>query len=125
MMRLFLTKEIIWYSFVPDLIALLLMIIAFFIWKKKEKYRTVNFNFFIKLMITIMICATLPLITGYTFWVIEMFINKGVLLEHIMYVILIIFLSLGLLALLIWVYLKTLSLVGLIKDYSNEQEDNN
>lgn len=124
-MRLFLTKEIIWYSFVPDLIALLLMIIAFFIWKKKEKYRTVNFNFFIKLMITIMICATLPLITGYTFWVIEMFINKGVLLEHIMYVILIIFLSLGLLALLIWVYLKTLSLVGLIKDYSNEQEDNN
>ena len=115
-MTLSLTKEIVYYSLIPALVAFIFIIIAYFLCLKKENRNSNYYNYFVKMMIAVMICATLPLITGYTFWVIEMFSNHNVLLENISYVILIVFLSLFLLTLLVWVYLKTLYLAGLINE---------
>ena len=108
----FLTKEIIYYSLIPAFLAFVMIMIAYFANLKKKKQASLFWNYFVKSMVIVMICATLPLIMGFTFWIIERFSSNNTILEHMMYIILIIFLVLVLMALLIWVYLKTLLLTN-------------
>ncbi len=102
-----LTREIIFLSVVPVAVILLADLIAFIVLRKKEKQKF-RFNYFIKISIILAIGFVLPLIIGYTIWVIVSFSTKKILYDNILYVTLLIFLSLCLFVLLIWIYLKSI-----------------
>ena len=101
-----LTKEIILLSLIPVVVIALIDIVAFFIMKKK--YRNYRFNYFFKISAIIAISFVLPLIAGYTVWVIKSFSEKGIIGNNIWYILLIIFLWIFLLIILINLYRKTL-----------------
>ena len=75
-----LTTEIIILSVVPVVIIGIIDLVAFLIMKKK--YRNYRFNYFFKLSSIIAISFVLPLIAGYTIWVVEKF-NINLLLMDI------------------------------------------
>ena len=85
-----LTKEIIYLSLIPVVIILLIDLIAFLFKKKKDD--NFKFNYFIKVSLIIANAIVLPLIGGYTIWVILSYIKRGILLKNIWYVALIVFL---------------------------------
>ncbi len=101
-----LTTEIIILSVVPVVIIGIIDLVAFLIMKKK--YRNYRFNYFFKLSSIIAISFVLPLIAGYTIWVVEKFIDKGIVGSNILYLILIFFLWILLFILLIALYRKTI-----------------
>ena len=101
-----LTTEIILLSLVPVVIIGIIDLVAFLIMKKK--YRNYRFNYFFKLSSIIAISFVLPLIAGYTIWVVEKFIDKGIVGSNILYLILIFFLWILLFILLIALYRKTI-----------------
>lgn len=99
-----LPKEIIWFSMIPVIIILVIDLIAFLLIRKKDK--GFRFNYLIKISLLVANSFVLPLIGGYTIWIILKFINEGILLDKILYVALLIFLWITLLVLFIWVYMK-------------------
>ena len=100
-----LTKEIIYLSMIPVAIIVLIDLIAFFVMRKKEK--SFRFNYLIKISLMIANSFVLPLIGGYSLWIILKYVNEGVLINNMMYVSLLIFLWIVLLTLFIWIYMKT------------------
>ncbi len=100
-----LTKEIIYLSMVPVIVIVLIDLIAFFIMRKKDK--SFKFNYLIKISLLIADAFVLPLIGGYTIWIILRYQDEGTLINHFLYIALLIFLWVVLLTLFIWVYLKT------------------
>ena len=100
-----LTTEIILLSLVPVVIIGIIDLIAFLIMKKK--YRNYRFNYFFKLSSIIAISFVLPLIAGYTIWVITAFKERSLLGSNILYLLLIIFLWILLFILLVILYKKT------------------
>ena len=100
-----LTKEIIYLSIVPVVVIVLIDLIAFFIMRKKEK--SFRFNYLIKISLLIANSFVLPLIGGYSLWIILKYINEGILANNIMYVALLVLLWVILLTLFIWIYMKT------------------
>lgn len=107
-----LTKEIILYSMIPVIVIVLIDLLLLLLMKKKKDDEKFRFNYLIEISLIIAIAVVLPLITGYTIWVIESFWKRGILFNNFAYVVLIIFLSLCLLTLIIWTYLKLLRLTG-------------
>ena len=100
-----LTKEIITLAVIPVILILIIdLIFVLLFQRKKDVFR---YNYAIKISLIVAISIVLPLITGYSIWVIESFSNRGILMENLWYVGLIVFLSLSLLALLNWIYLKS------------------
>ena len=110
-----LPKEIIYYSMIPVIIIVLIDVILYFIYKNKKDDKFV-FNYSIKLSMIIAIAFVLPLITGYTWWIIESFWSKEIFFDNFAYICLIIFLCLALLTLIIWIFLKALEIGGEIKE---------
>ncbi len=104
-------KEVILYSVIPVLVIVLLDISLFFVTKNK-KDDNFAYNYLIKLSMILAIAFVLPLICGYTWWVIEIFWAKELFFDNFAYIILIIFLSLCLLTLIIWIFLKALEIGG-------------
>ena len=100
-----LTTEIILLAVVPVVIIGIIDLIAFFIIKRK--YRNYRFNYFFKLSSIIAISFVLPLIAGYTIWVITTFQKRSLLGSHLLYLLLIIFLWIFLFILLAVLYKKT------------------
>lgn len=101
-----LTKEIILLSMVPVILIILIDLIVFIVTRKKKN--NFRFNYFIKVSLIIAIAFVLPLIGGYTIWVISNFISRSILSKNIWYTGLLIFLWACLIVLLLWVYLKSL-----------------
>lgn len=109
-----LSKEIIWFSLIPFVVILLVDLILFFVFKSKRTEFV--FNYLIKMSMIVVISLVLPLIVGYTWWIIELFWEKEIFFDNFAYICLIIFLSLCLLTLMIWVYLRSLQLTNKIKE---------
>ncbi len=114
-----LPKEIIFYSMIPFILIVLLDVILFFTIHKKEKdnetreediKKNFNYHYLMKLSMMVAIAFVLPLICGYTWWVIESFLRREIFFDNFAYIVLIIFLSLCLLTLIIWIFLKALDL---------------
>ena len=114
-----LPKEIILYSMIPFILIVLFDIILFFTIRKKEKdsetreediKKNFNYHYLMKLSMMIGIGFVLPLICGYTWWVIESFLAREIFFDNFAYIVLIIFLCVSLLTLIIWIYLKALDL---------------
>ena len=95
-----LTKEIWYYSIIPFIVITVIVLILMMIGRKKEN-NYYKFNYSIKVLLFIMIALVLPLITGYTIWVYERFIDKGILSSKILYMVLLGVLNLSLLIVLI------------------------
>lgn len=124
-----LPKEIIFYSMIPFILIVLFDIILFFVIHKKENEnetkeedikKNFNYHYLMKLSMMIGIAFVLPLICGYTWWVIESFLRREIFFDNFAYIVLIIFLSLCLLTLIIWIYLKALDLTK--TNEKNEQK---
>jgi len=113
-----LTREIILLSVIPVALIVLIDLIVLII-RKREK-NNFKFNYFVKVSLIIASAIVLPLIGGYTIWVILSYIERGILSKNIWYVSLIIFLWICLFVLLIWVYLKT---IRELKEDENMKEE--
>lgn len=100
-----LPMEIIWLSVIPVIIIVLIDLIAFILMRKKDK--SFRFNYLIKVSLLMACSFVLPLIGGYTIWVILKYIKENVLHNNILYVALLIFLWICLFILFIWIYMKT------------------
>ena len=108
-----LSKEIILYSMIPVAIIVLIDLILFVLIQKKNETQKLRFSYLIEISIILAISIVIPLITGYTIWVIESFWKREILFSSFMYVALLIFLSMCMLILIIWTYLKLLRLIGM------------
>lgn len=113
-----LTKEIITLAVIPVIVIIIIDLIFVLMFRKKNE--SFRYNYLIKVSLIIAIAIVLPLITGYTIWVIESFANRGIIAGNIWYIGLIIFLTLCLLVLLIWIYLK--SIHKLINEDENKEK---
>ena len=108
-----LTKEIILYSLIPVVVIVLLDLLLLIIMKRRDDNEKFRFSYLIQISLIVAIAFVLPLIVGYTAWVIESFWRREILFSNFAYVGLIAFLSLCLLTLIIWTYLKLLRLIGI------------
>ena len=126
-----LPKEIIFYSMIPFILIVLFDIILFFTIRKKEIdnetkeediKKNFNYHYLMKLSMMIGIGFVLPLICGYTWWVIESFLRREIFFDNFAYIVLIIFLSLCLLTLIIWIYLKSLDLTKINEETGQKSE---
>ena len=102
-----LTKEIICYAVIPTVVIALIGIILFLIARGKE-IKGFKIDYIVKITLMLSIGFMLALIVGYTAWVIDSFWAKDMFFDNILYIALIIFLSLSMLTLIIWIFLKLL-----------------
>lgn len=100
-----LTKEIFYYSVIPVAIIAVIVLILLFVGKKKED-NYYKYNYTIKTLLLVIIGLVLPLITGYTIWIFERFLNKNTLSSNILYIVLLMFLIIALIGLLITICYK-------------------
>ena len=82
-----LTKDILYYSLVPFIVAAIIVLIIMIVGKKKGN-NYYKYDYIIKVAFFIIIALVLPLISGYTIWVYERIINRGLVSSNIMYMIL-------------------------------------
>jgi len=94
-----LTKEIFYYSLIPAGVIAIIVLLLLFVSKKKENVYY-KYNYYIKIALLIIIGLVLPLITGYTIWVLERFINKNILSSNMLYIVLLVALIISLIVLL-------------------------
>jgi len=110
-----LTKEIICYAVIPTVVVALIGILLFLIARGKE-IKGFKINYIVKITLMLAISFILALICGYTAWVISSFWAREIFFENVFYIALIIFLSLSLLTLIIWIFLK------LLKEFNDLEE---
>ena len=114
-----LTNEIIYYSLIPFIVVALITFILIIIGKKKyDNYY--KYNYAIKILLFILIAIVLPLIVGYTIWIYERFINRGLVSSNIIYMLLLAILVISLVVLLIITSIKLYN--GLTKTKENDKE---
>lgn len=101
-----LTREIISLAVIPVIV--ILIVDLFFVLIFRNKDESFRYNYFIKISLILAIAIVLPLITGYTIWIITSFLERNIFSSNLWYIGLLIFLTICLLVLLIWVYLKSL-----------------
>ena len=118
-----LTREMICYSVLPTVAVSLIGIILFFVARNKE-FKGFKVNYIVKITLMLANSFVLPLICGYTIWVIESFWVRDLFFSNIPYIALIIFLSLSLLVLIIWIYLKLLKSIknDYVKKVTKEEQ---
>ena len=116
-----LPMEIIYYSAIPvGVIVIIDFLMLIFLRKKNRPFRL---HYLIEISLIIMIGLVLPVIIGYTVWIINTFLSHEILENNILYVALLIFLCLIMFILLIWVYLKALKNLS-INDENKKLESN-
>ena len=115
-----LTKEIFDYSVIPVAVIVIIVLILLVIGKKKDN-NYFKYNYFIKILLLIIIGLVLPLITGYTIWKYEKYSIDGTLSSNIIYMILLVMLIILLIILLIVICNKLLK--GIKKDETDELEN--
>ena len=115
-----LTKEIIYYSVIPVAI-LFVIILLLFIGKKKDN-NIYKYNYFIKVLLLIIIGLVLPLITGYSIWIYERFTNKGILSSNILYMLLLGILIVSLIVLFVYICTKIVKGIDREKVFLEEEK---
>lgn len=100
-----LTKDILYYSLTPFIITAIIVLILMIIGKKKDN-NYYKYDYSIKVLLFIIIAIVLPLIIGYTAWVYERFISRGLVSSNIGYMILLGVLIISLIILLIITFIK-------------------
>ncbi len=110
-----LPKEIIYYCAIPVAIILVVDLLLLLLMRKKED-NAFRFGNIIRISLMLMVSIVLPLIIGYTIWTISYFVNKQILFEHLLYVILIVILAVALMVLLIWILIKSLKLIQNVQE---------
>ena len=75
-----LTREILYYSVIPFVI--IAIITLFLLLKGKKEENRYKYNYFIKMLLYIIIALVLPLITGYSFWVYKYYVDEKVTLFY-------------------------------------------
>ena len=109
-----LTKDIIFYSLIPFVIVAI-VVFALIIVGKKKSNNYYKYDYAIKVLLFVIITLVLPLISGYTIWVFERFINRGLVSSNIMYMVLLVILIISLIVLLFTAFIK------LTKSYKEER----
>lgn len=94
-----LTKEIFSYSVIPAAILVLIILVLLLAGKKKDG-NYFKYNYSIKILLSITIGLVLPLITGYTIWVFLKYINRGIVMSNMLYMVLLVALIISLVILL-------------------------
>lgn len=110
-----LTKEIFIYSLIPAAVLVFIVLLLLLVGKKKND-NFFKYNYFIKILLLLIIGLVLPLIVGYTIWVFERFMAKNLLSSNMFYVILLIVLDISLVVLLIVICRK------LFKSFKSREE---
>ncbi len=99
-----LTTEILYYSVIPVVvIALITLFILVFARKKDNSYK---YSYIIKIFLIIMDSLVLPLIFGYTIWLIVRYLNNGILLSNIALIVIFILLIIALITLMVIIFRK-------------------
>ena len=99
-----LTTEMLYYSVIPVVvIALITLFVLIFARKKENNYK---YSYLIKIFLIIMDSLVLPLILGYTIWLIVRYLNKGILLSNIVLIIIFSLLIIALITLMVIVFRK-------------------
>ncbi len=97
-----LTTEMFYYSVIPVVvIALITLFVLIFAMKKENNYK---YSYLIKIFLIIMDSLVLPLILGYTIWLIVRYLNKGILLSNIALIIIFILLIVALITLMVIIF---------------------
>lgn len=110
-----LPKEIIYYSVIPVCIIVIIDILLFIFLKKKED-NAFRFNYLIEISLILAISLVLPVIIGYTIWIIKTFMDKEIFDTNLLYIALLIFLCIALTVVIIWIYMKTLKNLSIEDD---------
>ena len=106
-----LPKEIFYYSIIPvGIIALIILVLLLIGKKKYDNYY--KYNYFMKTLMLVIIGLVLPLIVGYTIWILERFINKSIISSNILYILLLIALIVLLVVLLIVICRKLIKSIN-------------
>ena len=107
-----LTKEIIMYPVIPTIIILLTDLVLFIVKKKKSDKIKFLLDYIINVLLMIAIALALSLVCGYTVWLVMIFWAREIFFNNFAYIAFSCFLSLCLLVLIIWAYLKLWRLAG-------------
>ena len=99
-----LTLEIFYYSLIPvAILAIIALLVLVFGRKKENNYK---YNYFIKILLILIIGLVLPLIVGYTVWVSRRFYLNNSLLSNIWFIIILILLIIALIILFTYISRK-------------------
>ncbi len=109
------SKEIFYYSFIPFTVVALIIIVLLIVGKKKND-NYFKYNYFIKVLLSILITIILTIMIGYTVWVIERVINMEAVTQNILYLSL-----LGVIVISLFLSLIII-LVKLYKSYESKKE---
>lgn len=108
-------SEMTYYAIIPVFLVLMLSLIITIFMKRDTDGEKLRFHYIVELCFMIGIGLTLPLIFGYTIWIVKSFWIREIFFENIIYVILMVFLTLCLLTIIIWLYLRLLVMLEKIK----------
>ena len=100
-----LTMEIIYYSLVPVVVIAIVGLFLLILYKKSEKNKN-KYSYGIKISLVSIISLVLPLIIGYTIWLVKRYVNKGTIFSNIGFVIVLVLLIIALIVLLVTVCKK-------------------
>ncbi len=115
-----LTKEIFCYSLIPFAI-IAIMVFALIIIGKKRDNNYYKYDYFIKVLLFVIISLVLPLITGYTIWIYERFVSRGIVSSNLMYMVLLALLIIALVILLITAFIKLFKSINSKSEIANEE----
>ena len=110
------SKEIFYYSFIPVFVITILILILLLVGKKKNN-NYFKYNYFIKVLLAILIGFVLSIMTGYTIWVFLRVINLEILKENILYLLVLSIIVISLLSTLIIMVYK------LYKSYDEKEKE--
>ena len=106
------------YSVIPVVILAIVVLLLLIIGKKKDN-DYFKYNYFIKILLVIIIGLVLPLIAGYTIWICERFSGSSSLYSNLVYIALLVGLIIALIALLIVICKKFLKGIKGSQEYVN------
>ena len=99
-----LTMEIFYYSLIPvAILAIVALLILVFGRKKENNYK---YNYFIKILLILIIGLVLPLIIGYTAWIIKRYYLSNSLLPNIGFIVILVLLIIALIILFTYISRK-------------------
>ena len=78
------SKEIFFYSFIPVLIIAIVIIVLLILGKKKSD-NYYKYNYFIKVLLSVLIGFILSLMIGYTIWVFVRLSEMGTISDNVLY----------------------------------------
>lgn len=115
-----LTKEIIYYSFIPVILLAIIGLVLLVVKKKEDnKYK---YNYVIKIILMLIDGLVLSLLIGYAVWATERFIRNGTVSSNVIYILLFVVLIIALIVLLVLTCTKLYHNLNNNDNYLDEKE---